>query len=98
MLVLDEPTASLDFGNQALVLREIPFASGGGPRYRPLDPRSQPRLRLRHRGRSPAPRHAAGDRRTGPVIEPARLDEVYGIGVSIARLPDGLLLCAPDLA
>lgn len=31
-VVLDEPTASLDFGNQGRVMQEIPLARGGRAR------------------------------------------------------------------
>ena len=32
------------------------------------------------------------------VLVPERLAAVYGVPVSVARLPDGRLVCAPDLA
>ena len=56
LIVMDEPTASLDFGNQALVLREVRALAAAGLRHRALDPRPRPRVRLRQRGRAAARR------------------------------------------
>ncbi len=63
LIVMDEPTASLDFGNQALVLREVRALAAAGLRHRALDPRPRPRVRLRERGRAAARRPRS--RRTG---------------------------------
>ena len=97
MLVLDEPTASLDFGNQALVLRRIIAlrAQGLAVVLSTHDPGQAfacaTDVALLHRGTL---------RAIGPpteVIEPDRLAEVYGVRVSVACLPDGRLVCAPEL-
>ena len=57
-VVLDEPTASLDFGNQGRVLREIRRLAASRPRRAVHDPRSQPRIALRRpRAADPRWRH-----------------------------------------
>jgi iron complex transport system ATP-binding protein len=95
---MDEPTANLDFGNQALVLRRIIAlrAQGLAVVLSTHDPGQAfacaTAVALLHQG---------GLRAIGPpaeVIEPDRLAEVYGVRVSVARLPDGRLVCAPELS
>lgn len=97
LLVLDEPTASLDFGNQALVLRQIRALAGQG--YGILLSTHDPdhafacgtRVALLHEGALVA---------QGPpaeILEPARLEAVYGVPVTVERLASGHTVCAPDL-
>jgi iron complex transport system ATP-binding protein len=69
LIVMDEPTASLDFGNQALVLREV-RARRAGLRHRALDPRSRPRVRVRQRGRAAAQRRPRRPRAARSGAEP----------------------------
>ena len=97
LLVMDEPTASLDFGNQAVVLREVRRlrARGLGIVLSTHDPDHAfacgTSVALLHRGGL----LAAGA--PGSVLTPARLAEVYGVPVAVDRLPDGRIVCAPDL-
>jgi len=97
LMVMDEPTASLDFGNQALVLREVRNLArhGFGIILSTHDPdhafACASQVALLHEG---------GILAQGPpdeVLTPARLEAVYGIAVSIERLASGQTLCAPDL-
>ena len=80
ILVMDEPTASLDFGNQAMVLGRIRDLAARRLRHRALDPRSGPRAagrdarRRDRRGRPARGRRAAGrrDRRDAVLDLPHR--------------------------
>jgi iron complex transport system ATP-binding protein len=98
MIVMDEPTASLDFGNQALVLREIRVlaARGYGIVLSTHDPdhafACASAVALLHGGSLIA---------TGPpraVLSPARLQAVYGLPVAVERLAGGHTVCVPDLS
>jgi iron complex transport system ATP-binding protein len=98
LLVLDEPTASLDFGNQVVVLREV----------RRLAERGAGVLLATH-----APDHALAlaDRvllmregsfvAVGPperVLTETLLAEVYGVGVRVGPMAGGgRVVCVPEL-
>jgi hypothetical protein len=94
---MDEPTASLDFGNQALVLRAIRALAADG--YGSVLATHAPdhafacatRVALLHHGTLLA--HGP----PGAILTPARLETVYGIKVAVERLASGHLVCAPDL-
>ena len=85
-VVLDEPTASLDFGNQGRVMREITAlaASGHGVLFTTHDPnhamRAADRAFLLRQGVC----IAAGDVRS--VLERDRLEALYG--AKIVRIED----------
>ena len=94
---MDEPTASLDFGNQALVLRQVRALAAEG--YGIVLSTHAPdhafacatRVALLHDGALLA---------SGPpaaILTPARLETVYGIKVVVERLASGHTVCAPDL-
>ena len=96
VLVLDEPTASLDFGNQVRVLREIRrlAAEGYAVVFSSHDPShaflAAGRVLLLARGgmlRQGAP---------GEVITAENLRAVYGVEVRVATL-DGARVCLPVL-
>lgn len=95
-LVLDEPTASLDFGNQVRVLREIQrlAAQGYAIVFSTHDPGqaflAASRVLLLARG---------GARRQGTpaeVITADNLRDVYGVEVRVAAL-EGVRVCMPVL-
>ena len=97
LIVMDEPTASLDFGNQALVLRQVRALAAEG--YGIVLSTHAPdhafacatRVALLHAGTLLA---------SGPpaaILTPARLETVYGIKVVVERLASGHTVCAPDL-
>ncbi|MGH6915190.1 MAG: ABC transporter ATP-binding protein [Geminicoccales bacterium] len=97
LMVLDEPTASLDFGNQALVLREVRrlAARGYGIVLSTHDPdhafACATRVALLYDGA------IAAMGAPEEVLTAERLQAVYGVAVALARLDTGQTLCAPDL-
>ena len=97
LIVMDEPTASLDFGNQALVLREVRAlaAQGYGIVLSTHDPDHAFACAT-----EVALLHGGGLAAHGPpeaVLTPARLQAVYGVPVFVERLASGHTVCAPDL-
>ena len=97
-IVMDEPTASLDFGNQVIVLTEVKrlAAQGLAVLLSTHDPDHAfsiaQRVALLDAGRLLA---------RGPpqdVLTPARLRDVYGVAVTIERLRQGQTVCAPDFS
>ena len=102
LIVMDEPTASLDFGNQAAVLAEIAALAraaageGRGVILSTHDPDQAFALGadvlLMQDGRTvgQGPPEAV---LTGPV-----LSAVYGVAVSVERTESGRTVCAPGLA
>jgi len=94
---MDEPTASLDFGNQALVLREVRdlAAEGYGIVLSTHDPdhafACATRVALLHDGRLLA------DGPPDEVLIPKHLETVYDVPVTVERLASGHTICAPDL-
>jgi iron complex transport system ATP-binding protein len=96
-IVLDEPTASLDFGNQALVLREVGRLARRGLAIviSTHDPDHAfavgTRVVLLHSGR------VAASGPPGEVLTRPRLEEVYRTSVIIETLSDGRVTCVPQL-
>lgn len=96
IIVMDEPTASLDFGNQAVVLGQIIRLAERG--FAIVLSTHQPdhafaaasRVALIKDGRviSQGP--------TAEVMTASLLEAIYGIGVSIQRLSTGQTVCAPN--
>jgi iron complex transport system ATP-binding protein len=95
-IVMDEPTASLDFGNQVVVLSEV----------RRLATRGLAVLLSTH---DPDHAFSIGNRvallddgrliahgRPEAVLTPERLRAVYGVSVAVERLSRGQTVCAPD--
>ena len=97
LLVMDEPTSSLDFGNQVRVLQRIRALASAG---------------ISILFSSHAPDHAflAADRvlllaegralEVGPpreVIRPDTLERLYGVAVQVLPLPGGGHTCLPSL-
>ena len=97
ILFLDEPTASLDFGNQALVLREVRRLVGKG--FGLVISTHNPdhafacatRVALLHDGGV----MAAGA--PADALTPDHMLRMYGVTVTIERLADGRTVCAPAL-
>lgn len=96
-IVLDEPTASLDFGNQVLVLKQMRRLAerGLGVVLSTHDPDHAfgiaDRVAFLHQGRMVATGSPAD------VLTAERLATVYDVRVSIERLRNGQTVCAPDL-
>ena len=97
-IVMDEPTANLDFGNQVVVLSEVKRLAQRG-------------LAVLLSTHDPDHAFSIGDRvalmdkgtlvaQGAPVdvLTPARLRAVYGVNVAVERLPQGQIVCAPDYA
>ncbi len=97
LMVMDEPTASLDFGNQALLLAEIARLAGQGLGIllSTHDPDQAlavgTRVALMKGGRIVA------DGAPADVLTGAGLSEVYGVSVSVERLASGRAVCVPAL-
>jgi len=95
-IVMDEPTASLDFGNQVVVLAEVKrlAAQGLAVLLSTHDPDHAfsigNRVALLDEGRLIAQGLPA------EVLTPERLRSVYGVSVVIERLSQGQTVCAPD--
>jgi iron complex transport system ATP-binding protein len=95
LVVMDEPTASLDFGNQAAVLTVIRrlAARGTGIILSTHAPDQAfavaSRVALMQDGAIVA--HGAPP----DVLTSARLEAVYGIAVTVERLVSGQIVCAP---
>ena len=94
---MDEPTTSLDFGNQALVLREVRAlaAQGYGIVLSTHDPdhafACATTVALLHDG------HLTAQGPPAEVLTAVRLEAVYGVRVFIEHLASGPTVCAPDL-
>ncbi len=97
LIVMDEPTASLDFGNQALVLRQVRALAAEG--YGIVLSTHAPDHAFAC-ATWVALLHAGALLAQGPpatILTPTRLETVYGIKVAIERLATGHIVCAPDL-
>ncbi len=98
MIVMDEPTASLDFGNQVRVLSEIRklTAGGAGIILATHDPDHALAIADRVILMKDGTILAAGP--PEETLTPARLAAVYGVDVAIERLPSGQSVCVPRYA
>jgi iron complex transport system ATP-binding protein len=95
-IVMDEPTASLDFGNQVMVLAEVKrlAAKGLAIVLSTHDPDHAfsvgNRVALLHAGRLIA------QGKPEQVLTPEQLKTVYRVSVVVERLGGGQVVCAPD--
>jgi len=95
LIVMDEPTASLDFGNQVVVLAQVRRLAdrGAGIVLSTHDPDHAfavaHRVALLHEGTIVAIGAPAD------VLTAERLRQVYSIEVTIERLRNGQTICAP---
>ncbi len=94
-IVMDEPTASLDFGNQVVVLSKIRHLAerGIGVLLSTHDPDHAYAVATRVALMQDGKVVALGS--PMDVLTAPRLREVYGVDVSIEHLPDGRTICAP---
>ncbi|MGD9868896.1 MAG: ABC transporter ATP-binding protein [Hyphomicrobiales bacterium] len=96
LIVMDEPTASLDFGNQVVVLSQIKAMAARGLAIvlSTHDPGHAffiaTRVAMLDHGRLIA------DGAPADVLTSERLESVYGVRVAVERLTSGMLTCAPD--
>lgn len=95
LIVMDEPTASLDFGNQVTVLAEVQRLArrGKGVILSTHDPDQAfavaTHVALMNHGEIVASGAPAD------VLTVANLKGVYGVDVSVERLSEGQMVCAP---
>lgn len=98
LIVMDEPTASLDFGNQVTVLSEIRKLAvrGTGVILSTHDPDQAfavaNRVALMQDGKIVAQGSPS------KVLTPVRLKAVYGIDVTVEQLSSGQIVCAPVIS
>jgi iron complex transport system ATP-binding protein len=95
-IVMDEPTANLDFGNQVVVLRQVKrlAARGLGVVFSTHDPDHA--FSVAHRVAVLAGGRLIALGPPAEVLTPARLGAVFGVSVSVERLSEGQMVCAPD--
>jgi len=88
-IVLDEPTASLDFGNQGRVMREIRALGGSG--HGVLFTTHDPNHALRAADRAYLLREGArlGEGAVGEILGRAQLEALYGTPVELIADADG---------
>lgn len=98
LIVMDEPTASLDFGNQVVVLTEVRRLAerGTGIVLSTHDPDHAFAVANRVALMRDGVIVAMGT--PGDVLNRDRLEAVYGVGVSIETLASGQTVCAPRYA
>lgn len=95
LIVMDEPTASLDFGNQVLVLNQVRklAAAGLGVVLSTHNPDHAFTYATRVHLLGDGVTQAAG--RPIEVLTPAVLSRVYGAPITVERLPSGYHVCVP---
>ena len=97
-VIMDEPTASLDFGNQVIVLAEVKrlAAQGLAIVLSTHDPDHAfsigNRVALLHDG------GLIAEGAPHEVLTPQRLRAVYGVSVAVEQLSGGQIVCAPDFS
>ena len=98
LIVMDEPTASLDFGNQVAVLAEIRklAARGTGVILSTHDPDQAFAVANRVALMQDGVIVAQGT--PSEVLTPMRLKAVYGVDVTVERLSGGQTVCAPVIS
>jgi iron complex transport system ATP-binding protein len=97
LLVLDEPTASLDFGNQVRVLQKISALASTGMSilFSSHDPDHA--FLAAHRALLLAEGRALEIGAPAQVIRPDSLERLYGISVQVLALQNGGHTCVPSL-
>lgn len=95
LIVMDEPTASLDFGNQVLVLKQVRklAASGLGIVLSTHNPDHALACASRVHLMADGTTQAAG--LPGEVLTPQLLSETYGVPVAVEQLGNGHKVCVP---
>ena len=99
LVVLDEPTASLDFGNQVRVLREVRRLTDRGVGVLLATHAPDQALALADRVLLMRDGRFVGTGGPEEVLTGPRLSEVYGVAVRVGPMAGtGQLVCAPDMA
>ena len=99
LVVLDEPTASLDFGNQVRVLREVRRLTDRGVGVLLATHAPDQALALADRVLLMRDGRFVGTGGPEEVLTGPRLSEVYGVAVRVGPMAGtGQLVCVPDMA
>lgn len=97
-LVMDEPTASLDFGNQVIVLEQIRQLAKTGLSIVLSTHDPDHAFACADRVAILAGGRIAAHGTPAKVVTAKRLREVYGVDVRIEKLPGGQTVCAPSFS
>jgi iron complex transport system ATP-binding protein len=97
-IVMDEPTASLDFGNQVIVLAEIKRLAAQGLAVVLSTHDPDHAFSVGHRVALLDGGRLIAQGTPHEVLTPERLRAVYRVSVSVERLSAGQTVCAPDYA
>ena len=95
-IVMDEPTASLDFGNQVVVLSQVRQLAARGLAVLLSTHDPDHAFSIGHRVALLDEGRLIAQGRTREVLTPDLLRAVYGVSVAVERLPGGQTVCAPD--
>ena len=95
-IVMDEPTASLDFGNQVVVLSEVRRLAARGLAVLLSTHDPDHAFSIGHRVALLDGGQLVAQGRPEEVLTPQRLRAVYGVSVAVERLSQGQTVCAPD--
>ena len=98
VIVLDEPTANLDFGNQARVVAEIRRLAAGGAGILWATHAPDHALSFADRAALVAPGGLAAYGPVAQVLTGAALGALYGVEVDIVTLAGGQRICVPGAA
>jgi iron complex transport system ATP-binding protein len=94
-IVMDEPTANLDFGNQTIVLAEIKSLASRGLAVLLSTHDPDHAFSIASRVALLDGGTLADQGAPQAVLTPGRLKAVYGIEVTVGRLESGQIVCAP---
>ena len=97
LLVLDEPTASLDFGNQVRVLERIASLARSGIAILFASHDPDHAFLCAHRALLLGEGRALEIGAPRDVIRPETLQRLYGVSVQVLPLPGGLHTCLPSV-
>jgi iron complex transport system ATP-binding protein len=95
-IVMDEPTASLDFGNQVIVLSEVKRLAARGLAIVLSTHDPDHAFSIGHRVALLDGGRLIAQGASQDVLTPERLRSVYGVSVVVERLSQGQTVCAPD--
>ncbi len=95
-LVMDEPTASLDFGNQVLVLEQVKALSKSGLSIVLSTHDPDHAFACANKVAILADGRIAAHGPPAKTITQKRLHDIYGVRVTIEKLPGGQTVCAPS--
>jgi iron complex transport system ATP-binding protein len=95
-IVMDEPTASLDFGNQVVVLSEVRRLAARGLAVLLSTHDPDHAFSIGHRVAVLDAGRLVAQGAPEQVLTRERLRAVYGVTVAVERLSQGQIVCAPD--